>query len=221
MQKLFIALTLTASTLTYGQTLVTRDVASIKPSYRVGHARELLGKRYKRSVVYNFHENSNLDKNLHALVQARLPKAFKNQSAAISEAIIHESKEHSLDPYFLMAVISGESSFNPLARGPVGEMGLMQIRPETAQWIAQKLGIPWKNAKALNNPVYNIKLGTAYLSYLRQKFEGHGQLYIAAYNMGARSVRNALGRNVWPKDYPIHVMKRYLAFYKEMGLAKL
>lgn len=221
MQKLFIALTLTASTLTYGQSLAKRDVASIKPSYRVGHAQELLGKRYKRSVVYIFHQNSDLEKNLQSLVHARLPKAFKNQSAAISEAIIQESKEHALDPYFLMAVISGESSFNPLARGPVGEMGLMQIRPETAKWIAQKLGIPWKDNHSLNNPVYNIKIGTAYLSYLRQKFEGHGQLYIAAYNMGARSVRNALGRNVWPKDYPIHVMKRYLAFYKEMGLTKL
>jgi len=93
----------------------------------------------------------------------------------------------------------------------------MQIRPATGEWISNILKIKWNGEKTLRDPIHNIKLGAAYLSWLRNKFQGHGQLYLAAYNMGPKSVKKALSRNVYPKDYPIHVMKRYNAFYKEIG----
>lgn len=119
-----------------------------------------------------------------------------------------------------MAVISGESSFNPLAKGPVGEIGMMQIRPSTGKWMCGLMKKKWRGDKILRDPVENIKIGVAYLSWLRAKFAGNGQLYLAAYNMGPKSVKNAVSRNVYPKDYPIHVMKRYIAFYKDIGKQK-
>lgn len=199
-----------------------REVASIKSNDRMIHARELLGKHYKRSVSRRFEMNNLIeDKNILKTVTSRLPKSFKFQSRSVTDAIIKESAKHSLDPYFVMAVISGESSFNPKAVGPVGEIGLMQLRISTGEWMAKKMKMKWKGEKTLNDPIANIKLGTAYLAWLRERFKGHGQLYVAAYNMGAVSVKRAVGRNVWPKDYPRHVMKRYLAFYKEMGPTKL
>ena len=190
---------------------VSRSLASIQ---RVDHARELLGKRYKRSIVSTFEKHEGFEKNILETIQKRLPKKFKSQAKLISDAIFKEAKVHSMDPYFVMAVISGESSFNPLAVGPVGEIGMMQIRPSTGKWMAEKIKFKWKGDKTLRDPVANIKLGTAYLAWLRVKFDNHGQLYLAAYNMGAKSVKNALGKHVWPKDYPLHVMKRYIAFYK-------
>ena len=72
----------------------------------------------------------------------------------------------------------------------------------------------WYGDSTLKDPVQNIRLGSAYLAWLRAKFERSSQLYLAAYNMGPKNVKTALKKNVRPKDYPIHVMKRYLAFYR-------
>lgn len=200
----------------YGAT-PSRDLASIRQSLRVEHARELLGPSYKRSIVSKFEKRKDLEKHIHRIVDKRLPKAYKSRAYIVAKTIITEASKNSLDPYFVMAVISGESSFNPLALGPVGEIGMMQLRPTTGEWMAKIQKLPWRGEKTLRDPIANIKLGVAYLAWLRNKFEGHGQLYLAAYNMGPKSVKNAVSRNVYPKDYPIHVMKRYIAFYKDMN----
>lgn len=193
-----------------------RNLASMPKKVRVEHARELMGKHYDRSVVKKGEKRSHLEQRIMATVQKRLPKGSKALSWSVTHSIIKESKTHGLDPYFVMAVIAGESSFNPQARGPVGEIGLMQIRLQTGEWMAEKIGLKWKGERTLSNPVHNIKLGTAYLAWLREKFEKNGQLYLAAYNMGAKNVRRALDKKIRPKDYPKHVMKRYLAFYEEL-----
>jgi soluble lytic murein transglycosylase-like protein len=214
MRNLFILLTTIAFT---AQTAVaSRQLASIKEDIRVDHARELLGKSYKKSIVSSFENKEGLKENILETIEKNLPKAYKKDAHDVAEAIINESSKHGLDPYFVMAVISGESSFNPLAIGPVGEIGMMQVRPATGKWMADLVKIKWKGEKTLRDPVQNIRIGTAYLAWLRSKFDGQAQLYLASYNMGATSVRKAVGRHVWPKDYPRHVMKRYLAFYKEI-----
>lgn len=195
----------------------TRKVASVSKEIRIGHARELMGARYHKSVVAKVEKKKNFESNILSVVEKRLPLAYKSKAREISNTIIEEATRHQLDPYFVMAVISGESSFNPLAVGPVGEIGLMQIRPTTGAWIAGISKMKWKGDKMLKDPVMNIKLGTAYLAWLRAKFDGHGQLYLAAYNMGAKSVKKALNKKIMPKDYPLHVMKRYVAFYRDIN----
>jgi soluble lytic murein transglycosylase len=197
-----------------------RNLASVRHFIRVEHARELMGESYKKSVVYKFEKRRDIEKNIYTVVRERLPKKYKAQAYSVAHTIIEEATRHSLDPYFVMAVISGESSFNPIAVGPVGEIGMMQIRPTTGQWMSGLLKKKWRGDKMLQDPVENIKLGTAYLAWLREKFQGQGQLYLAAYNMGPKSVKNAVSRNIYPKDYPIHVMKRYIAFYKDIGKKK-
>ena len=193
-----------------------RSMASIRPDIRKGQARELLGGRYKRSVVFQFEKESGLERKIFAKVKESLPNKYKKDAQGIARTIVLEANKHGLDPYFVMAVIAGESSFNPKARGPVGEIGLMQLRPTTGEWMANKTRMKYQGAETLLDPIKNIKLGTAYLGWLRIKFNGHGQLYLAAYNMGPGSVKSALRKDVWPKDYPRHVMKRYIAFYNEL-----
>lgn len=215
MRNLFILLTFVATSAAYSAAPV-RELASVKQGIRIDHARELLGKRYKRSIVSKFEKKDDLAQKILATVEKNLPKKFKKDAHSVAQTIIEESEKNHLDPYFVMAVISGESSFNPLAIGPVGEIGMMQIRPATGKWMADIVKMKWKGDATLRDPVQNIKLGAAYLAWLRGKFDGHAQLYLASYNMGARSVKNAVSRKIWPKDYPRHVMKRYLAFYKEI-----
>lgn len=197
-----------------------RMLASVRNMNRIEHARELMGTSYKKSIVARSEKRHDIEKSIHDVVRNRLPKKFKHLSSQVSRTIIDEASKNALDPYFVMAVISGESSFNPHAIGPVGEIGMMQIRPTTGQWMSELLKKKWKGEKTLRDPIENIKLGTAYLAWLRAKFEGHGQLYLAAYNMGPKSVQKAVSKNIYPKDYPIHVMKRYIAFYKEIGKKK-
>jgi soluble lytic murein transglycosylase len=197
-------------------TTPVRALAAVKDDVRVGHARELLGSSYEKSFVAGFENQKGLEQKILKIVERRLPAAHKGNAHAIAETIIASASQHSLDPYFIMAVITGESSFNPNAIGPVGEIGLMQIRPATGAWIAKKIDFQWNGKATLLDPVSNIKLGAAYIAWLREKFSKHGRLYLAAYNMGPRSLQNALGRNIWPKDYPRHVMKRYFALYKEI-----
>lgn len=210
MKTLFIILLLMTTNLALAN---SRSLASI----RVEHARELMGKSYHKSIVSRFKNDHELERNIHHIVKSRLPKVYKTMAASIAKTIIEEARQNSFDPYFVMAVISGESSFNPKAIGPVGEIGMMQIRPSTGKWMAQIKKSKWQGEKTLQDPVANIQLGVAYLSWLRTKFEGHGQLYLAAYNMGPRAVKNAVSRDVYPKDYPIHVMKRYISFYREIS----
>lgn len=198
----------------------SRNLASVRHTLRVEHAKELMGTSYKKSVVAKFEKKQDIEKNIHEVVKNRLPRKFKYKAYSVARTIIEESSKNSLDPYFVMAVISGESSFNPLAVGPVGEIGMMQIRPTTGEWMAKLQKSKWRGTKTLQDPIQNIKLGTAYLAWLRTKFDGHGQLYLAAYNMGPKAVKNAVSRDVYPKDYPIHVMKRYIAFYKDIGAKK-
>ena len=120
-----------------------------------------------------------------------------------------------MDPMFVTAMIMNESSFRPTIRGTSGEIGLMQILPGTGKWMANKIKVNWEGEKTLKDPVLNIQLGTAYVSYLREKYR-HGQLYMAAYNMGPGNLRKALRRQIRPEDYTLKVMSHYFDLYKKI-----
>jgi soluble lytic murein transglycosylase len=113
-----------------------------------------------------------------------------------------------------------ESSFNPGTHGSFGEIGLMQIKPSTAEWIAAKYKLTYMGANDLEDPVENIKLGSAFLSWLREKYDNHGRLYLSAYNMGPGNVKSALERNIWPKEYASRVMEHYIRYYTELSKPK-
>lgn len=192
-------------------------LSQVQRELRLAHAQELLGKHYTRSVVRGGEKIRKVNSQIYRVVRERLPKKFRKHYQKIAQTIIDESLRNEFDPVFLLSVITGESSFNPDQRGSLDEIGLMQLRPATAEWIAKKYGLKYSGEKTLLDPVQNVKIGAAYLHYLRERFDSHAQLYLAAYNMGVRNVGQALDKNVWPKDYPIHVMRRYVDFYSALG----
>lgn len=186
---------------------------------RLDHARELLGKYYKKSVVRSGEQVKKINGMIYRWTRKQLPKPFKKDYKTIAQTIIDQSLRYEFDPVFLLAVISNESKFDPRVVGSYGEMGLMQIRPNTAKWIARIKGMKYKNKKGLLDPVTNIKIGAAFLAFLREKFDSHARLYLAAYNMGQGNVKYALSRKVWPKDYANHVMHHYVGYYNELAAA--
>ncbi len=113
------------------------------------------------------------------------------------ELIYHYAEVNRLDPLLVAAVIKTESNFQPGATSPKGARGLMQIMPDTANWISQQIGGCPIPPEKLYNAETNISLGTWYLADLFHEFQGDPVLVIAAYNAGRGNVRNWLNEQHW------------------------
>lgn len=187
---------------------------------RWAHAKELLGTHYQKSVVRTGEEVADLH-TFDTFVTQRTRKALKKNwkpfFEPISRTIINESTRYGFDPVFVLAVIESESSFDPEAIGSSGEIGLMQVTPETGRWISERSGFRWNGKVSLQDPITNIRVGTAYLAYLREEFEFQSNLYISAYNMGSGNVRRAMEKNTWPKDYTSKVLRKYVRYYADLN----
>src|SRR5512144_2060024 len=61
----------------------------------------------------------------------------RHQENRYDTQISRVAQRYGIDPALVKAVVWRESKFNPKVRGRVGEIGLMQIRPLTAQEWAQ------------------------------------------------------------------------------------
>jgi soluble lytic murein transglycosylase len=192
------------------------EIEAERATSRWSHAKELLGPKYHRSVVKYGEKIADLDEFLTQWCRRQLKGRWKKFAPRVAQTIIQESHKYGFDPVFLMAVIENESSFNPEVVGGVGEIGLMQVTPDTGAWIAKMYNIPYKGKKSLRDPSSNIRIGAAYMAYLREEFDFEGQLYLAAYNMGSGNVRKALGKSIRPKQYSSRVMIRYLRYYAEL-----
>lgn len=115
------------------------------------------------------------------------------------EALIERySEENDLDPFLVMGLIQAESSFQSDAVSPVGAMGLMQIMPSTAEWLAELMGISYTE-EDLFNPAYNIRMGTFYLRRLITYF-GDVDTALASYNAGMGNVRSWLEQDEYSYD---------------------
>jgi soluble lytic murein transglycosylase len=68
----------------------------------------------------------------------------------------------------------------------------MQLMPITGEYIARKHGIDWKGSDLLQDPVHNLRLGTAYLKHLLVMFKGDYHKVFAAYNWGPGNLNSAL-----------------------------
>lgn len=112
------------------------------------------------------------------------------------ETIYYYARAYNLDPQLVAAVVRVESGFNPKATSPRGAVGLMQVMPETARWVSRQAGLPFE-PKQLYDPVYNIQVGTWYLAYLHQEFDGNLAMVLAAYNGGSAKVKEWVATQRW------------------------
>lgn len=192
----------------------TATASKIFYNAKVSHAKELLGKTYSTSVVKQAEKQEDLSDFIYGMTKKLLPKKHSNKSKSIAIALQLEAVQYGLDPLFLMAMIQNESGFNPERIGSAGEIGLMQIKPSTAKWIAARAQVFYKNEDTLKNPIHNIKIGAALLHQLRDEFDSKPISYISAYNMGSGKVRSLAKKMMKPTVYVQAVMKRYLALHK-------
>lgn len=94
------------------------------------------------------------------------------------------AKQYGVPVQLASAVIAYESKFNPKARGAHGEIGLMQIKPETARAMGYN-----GPASGLYDPDTNLKYGIKYLAMAHQLGGGTTCGAILRYNAGHAATR--------------------------------
>ena len=95
--------------------------------------------------------------------------------------------QNELAPAYVASVILAESSYDPNALSPANAQGLMQLLPETAEWIAGKLGETYSEG-CLYDPDANMRYGCWYLSFLMRRYHNDMRLASAAYHAGQGAV---------------------------------
>ncbi len=112
------------------------------------------------------------------------------------ETIVTVSREAGVEPSLVAGLILAESGFKSEARSCVGAIGLMQLMPPTAQWVAELHSLPFdaEEPQSLYDPELNIYLGSYYLAWLLERFQQQKVEALAAYNAGQHQVDEWLER---------------------------
>lgn len=140
------------------------------------------------------------------------------------EYVYEYSETYNVDPNLVFAVIKTESNFDPNAESHAGALGLMQLMPETFEWLqTYKNGEATMGTDYLYDPKINIEYGCIFLEFLLDKYSSE-ESAIAAYNAGFGTVDNWLtdesystdGETLYEIPYPetkSYVKKVMLAKY--------
>jgi len=120
-------------------------------------------------------------------LEIRFPLAFYDD-------VISNAELQNLDYSYIYGVIRQESIFQVDARSGSGANGLMQIMPATAKYIIKRQRFNGIGSVLL--PANNIKLGSAYLRMMLNRFNNNHILATAAYNAGPTNAKR------WAKQYP-------------------
>ncbi|MFN3798087.1 MAG: transglycosylase SLT domain-containing protein, partial [Sphingobium yanoikuyae] len=96
------------------------------------------------------------------------------------------------------AIARQESQFDKQIVSHAGARGLMQLMPGTAREQAGKLGLSY-DAGSLNDPSYNIMLGSGYFQRMLDYYGGSYPLAVAAYNAGPGNVNRWVKANGDPR----------------------
>lgn len=142
------------------------------------------------------------------------------------QTIKEASAKAGVDPCLVAAVIYAESGFRCKAVSDVGAVGLMQLMPETALWLAESNNLDYSNEQ-FYDPKVNIELGSLYLAWLDRLFDGNLVWTLAAYNVGQHKVDEWIDDGVSESDIPypetrcfvkkvIRARKCYQALYPKL-----
>ncbi|WP_027093968.1 lytic transglycosylase domain-containing protein [Cohnella thermotolerans] len=134
------------------------------------------------------------------------------------EEIKRTAELYKIDPLLIASIIRVESNYKPEAVSPKGAIGIMQVMPDTAQWILKRE----KNFGTLTmddigrEPEAGIRVGTWYIQELLRQFDGNLVVSLAAYNAGPGNVREWLKSKKWDgkeetvRDIPFGETRQYV-----------
>ncbi len=106
----------------------------------------------------------------------------------LAKLIVKHSKQHGMPVGLVLSLIRVESGFQAWAVSSKGAIGLMQIMPDTGEWLAGRMGMKWEGPVMLLDEETNVRMGLEYLSYLKRKYQGDLKMVLSAYNRGPGKV---------------------------------
>ncbi len=161
--------------------------AARRPATRRPATRRRGAKRGRRIVILL--GVAGLSALLAAVVIPRLPDAVREITLPLKheDVIRQQAADKGLDPFLIAAVIYAESRFRDQT-SHAGARGLMQITPDTADYIARLSGGTRFEQGDLATPQINISYGSYYLRYLLRRYGDNEVLALAAYNGGEGNV---------------------------------
>lgn len=114
------------------------------------------------------------------------------------EQVESKTRQQALDQAWVYGLMRQESRFVTSARSSAGASGLMQLMPDTARWVARKIGLSDYRPRQVNDVDTNLMLGTTYLKLMMEKLDNHPVLAVAAYNAGPNRAKR--WRDVTPLE---------------------
>jgi soluble lytic murein transglycosylase len=124
------------------------------------------------------------------------------------DIIRQQARDKKLDAALIAAIIYRESKFRDQT-SEAGAKGLMQILPETADFIARKSGGTEFEQGDLADPQINIAYGSFYLRYLLDLYDGNRVAAVAAYNAGHERVNRWGGKDLRLEDIGFPETEQY------------
>ncbi|HEY3729287.1 MAG TPA: lytic transglycosylase domain-containing protein [Solirubrobacteraceae bacterium] len=119
------------------------------------------------------------------------------------DVIRQQAADKHLDAALIAGVIYAETKFDARTSS-AGAVGLMQILPATARFLAHRSGATTFSTADLSTPQVNIAYGSYYLRYLLDEYHGSTVLALAAYNGGEANVNRWIGaKGGRPEDFKI------------------
>jgi soluble lytic murein transglycosylase len=147
----------------------------------------------------------------------RYPLPYRQQVLAAAGA-------QKIDPSWVYAIMRSESLYAADARSAVGALGLLQLMPATAQQVGRSTGIKARTQSEILDPDNNIRLGSAYLQQMLNRFGGHHAMASAAYNAGPHRVTGwrparSMPADIWIENIPFNETRTYVQRVMEHAVA--
>lgn len=191
---------------------VTRDLAKLLPrdDQRLGAFARAAGNTAKSGADYVLAARLARDVGSNDVAVAVAKRAVRDNVYLMEEGYpILRDVPRAPEPALIHSIIRQESTFNTQIVSSAGARGMMQLMPATARVVAGKLGIKkFNDATLTSDPNTNIRLGSAYLADLIDKWSGSYILAVASYNAGTARVSEWMDRfgdprspNVDPVDW--------------------
>lgn len=157
---------------------------------------------------------------IDAVLARRAPDLGLTLRRQLGQAIDEEARRTKYDPLLILAIIDVESDFTEEAISDKGARGLMQIKPSTLHFLAEKEGLRLSREEVTADPALCVRLGIRYLRSLQDRFGGDLDLALMAYNAGPTRIRNAIKQGELDrfKRYPRAVKRDFRRFREGHGL---
>ncbi len=125
------------------------------------------------------------------------------------------ARDQAADPALLFSLARQESRFAPDIVSAAGAVGLMQLMPPTARWVAKQLGRSDYSPAQIADLAINTQFGAFYFKYCQDRLDGIPVLAAAAYNAGpnrAQAWRNGapLEGSIWVESIPFNETRDYV-----------